>query len=107
MSLYRRLMQNPRHVGATLTMMAHWDLRPLQRDLPRLQAPLVLVAAGNDRTLPPSEAKRARALLPAAELVDLPSLGHLAHEERPDRVAELVLDRARAWGALPIGRAAR
>jgi magnesium chelatase accessory protein len=106
-ALYGRLLRSPPHVSGALAMMARWDLRPLQRDLPRLRAPLVLVAAGNDRTLPPAEARRVRALQPAAELVDLPALGHLAHEEQPALVAGIVLDRARAWRVLPNGRAAR
>ena len=105
-ALYGRLLRSPQHVTGALTMMANWDLRPLQHDLPRLPPPLVLVAAGNDRTLPPAEAQRVRALLPSAELIDLPSLGHLAHEERPDLVADLVFARARGWRVLPNGRRA-
>ena len=97
-ALYGRLLRNPQHVSGALAMMANWDLRPLQRDLPRLAAPLLLVAALNDRTVPPDEARRVQRLLPAAERVELPGLGHLAHEERPDRVAALVHERARAWG---------
>jgi magnesium chelatase accessory protein len=30
-------------------------------------------------------------LLPSAQIVTLPGLGHLAHEEQPQRIAELVL----------------
>jgi magnesium chelatase accessory protein len=103
-ALYGRLLRSPPHVTGVLAMMARWDLRPLQRDLPRLRPPLVLVAAGNDRTVPPAEANRVRALQPAAERVDLAALGHLAHEERPELVAGIVLDRARAWRVLPKGR---
>ncbi len=103
-ALYGRLLRSPPHVTGALAMMARWDLRSLQRDLPRLRPPLVLVAAGNDRTVPPAEAKRVCALQPAAERVDLPALGHLAHEERPELVAGIVLDRARAWRVLPKGR---
>ncbi len=97
---YARLVRNPGHVGATLAMMAGWDLRPLERDLPRLAAPLVLVVGADDRTVPPSEARRAGALLPTADVVTLPGLGHLAHEERPDTVAALIVERARAAGVL-------
>jgi magnesium chelatase accessory protein len=103
---YGRLLRSPQHVGGALAMMAHWDLQPLRRDLPRLKPPLLLVVGGNDRTVPPAEARRVRALLPSAEPVELPALGHLAHEERPDLVARLLLDRARRWGVLPNGRRA-
>jgi magnesium chelatase accessory protein len=71
--------------------MANWDLRPLARDLPRLAARLILVTGSNDGMVPPSEAYRVRSLVPRAELVSLPGLGHLAHEERPEQVAAILL----------------
>jgi magnesium chelatase accessory protein len=95
---YARLVRCPGHVAGALAMMAHWDLLPLQRALPMLDVPLVLVAGTNDRTLPAAEAKRVQALLPAARLIDLQGLGHLAHEERPDLVAGIVFEHADAWG---------
>lgn len=88
--LYRRLIASPGHVGATLSMMANWDLECLERNLSSLQLALYLLVGDNDRTVPPVEALRVRALVPEAQLVTLPGLGHLAHEERPERVAELI-----------------
>ena len=88
--LYARLVGNAVHVTGVLKMMANWDLRPLQRDLPHLSVPVTLVVARNDRTLPPDEALRIRALLPSAKLVMLPDVGHLAHEEQPSTVADIV-----------------
>jgi magnesium chelatase accessory protein len=88
--LYASLVSRPGHVAATLGMMAKWDLRPLERDLPLLATRLVLVAGGNDRTIPPDDARRIRALVPGAVLHVLPGLGHLAHEERPADVAALI-----------------
>lgn len=86
-ALYRRLIENPAHVAGALTMMAQWDLPALARDLPQLQAPLHLVVAEADSTVPPSDADRVRQLLPGATLQRLPGLGHLAHEEDPAAVA--------------------
>ncbi len=94
--LYQRLARSPGHVGAAFGMMAKWDLHALARDLPRLQTPLTLVVGGRDRAIPASDAERVRRLLPAARLVPLPDLGHLAHEERPDEVAGIILDLASA-----------
>lgn len=91
---YARLARSPGHVAGALGMMANWDLRALARDLPRLATPLTLVVGGRDRTIPPAEAERVRALVPSAELVALPRLGHLAHEEQPARVAALIRERA-------------
>jgi magnesium chelatase accessory protein len=81
-------------------MMAHWDLRPLARDLPRLQPPLLLVVGDADRFIPPSEAETLRALLPSAQITHLPGLGHLAHEEKPRTVATRVTRFARSVGVL-------
>ena len=87
---YLRLARCPAHAGAALTMMANWDLHPLERDLPRLSPHLLLIVGANDRTISPSYSVRVRALVPGAELVSLPGLGHLAHEEQPIQVAALI-----------------
>jgi len=47
----------------------------------------------------PAQAARVQRLVPASEMIHLPGLGHLAHEERPDVVAAAVLAVARK---LPI-----
>lgn len=90
-ALYRRLIESPAHVAGALTMMAQWDLPALARDLPRLQAPLHLLVAEADSTVPPSDAERVRQLLPSATLQRLPGLGHLAHEEDPATVASALV----------------
>jgi magnesium chelatase accessory protein len=90
--LYGRLLRNPAHCAGALAMMAHWNLRPLERDFPRLRAPLTLVVGANDRAVPPAQARRVAALVPQARLVTLAGLGHLAHEEQPEVVAAVVRD---------------
>jgi len=89
--LYRRLVRTPAHVVGALRMMAQWDLDQLERDLPRLSVPLILIAAMGDRMVPPSQAAQVQRLLPQSTLIRLPRLGHLAHEERADLVAEALL----------------
>ncbi len=96
---YRRLASRPAHVAAALTMMARWDPRPLARDLPRLTAKLVLLTGSRDGMIPPREAEKIQALLPAAELQQLDGLGHLAHEEAPVEVAARIVARAFACEA--------
>jgi magnesium chelatase accessory protein len=88
--LYVRLLGRAAHVQGALDMMANWDLRALARDLPRLTVPLTLVVAERDRTVPPAQADQLRALLPAARIVRLPGLGHLAHEEQAVQVAAVI-----------------
>jgi magnesium chelatase accessory protein len=87
---YGRLLARSGHVQAALSMMANWDLEPLAEAIPRLAVPLVLVAATGDRTIPPSHAERVRAILPSARVVLVDALGHLAHEERPAELAQLI-----------------
>ena len=89
-ALYRRLVQSPPHVAAALRMMANWQLEPLVRDLPMLAAKLVLVTAENDLTISPDVASKVHALIRDSKIARLPKLGHLAHEERPDVIAELI-----------------
>jgi len=98
---YRRLAQQPEHVAAALGMMAHWDLRPLERQVRQLKVPLSLWTGCLDRTIAPAEALRVTALLPSAELISLGALGHLAHEERPTQIAALLARTAIRFNALP------
>ena len=99
MALYRRLFANSRHVAGTLGMMAGWDLDPLRRDLRHLQVPLVLAAGSRDGMVPPEQADEIRRIAPHARVAPLPGLGHLAHEEAPAILAELVLEIAKDTGA--------
>jgi len=89
-ALYARMFRHSGHLAAALNMMANWDLAPLLRDLPKLAAALVLVVGAKDRAVPPAQAERVRARLPAARIVTLPGLGHLAHEEQPAMIADLI-----------------
>lgn len=100
-ALYGRMIRNPAHAAAALGMMAQWDLHPLLRDLGRLRVPLLLVVGASDRAVPPAQADRVLGIVPGASLVAMPGLGHLAHEERPDEAAALILDFARQVEAVP------
>ncbi len=90
LALYQRLFASPAHVASTLSMMASWDLESLIRDLPRLQPPLLLVTGENDLTIAPGDAKLIARLVPVSRILPLPGLGHLAHEEDPQRIAEVI-----------------
>lgn len=92
---YARLMRSPGHIAGVLAMMADWDLAGLQRRLGRWPHAVHLLVGERDRAVPPSQAERLASRWPAAVLHPLTGLGHLAHEEAPQRVAELVLSLAR------------
>lgn len=89
--LYQRLIRYPSHVRASLSMMANWDLGLIEQGLPQLKTPLYLLVGEQDSTVSPREARRVRdRLVPSAEVIALPGLGHLAHEERPREIADIV-----------------
>lgn len=92
--LYSRLITTPSHVSGTLAMMARWDLAPLIADLPRLHVPVTLALGLHDRAVPPASTRAVAARLRDARIVEFPDLGHLMHEEAPDRIAALILESA-------------
>ncbi len=90
---YARLAADAGHVGAVIAMMAAWDLSALPAALPRLAGQgtaLHLVAAERDAAVPPAQAQQLAGRVPGATVQLLPRLGHLAHEEQPAIVAELI-----------------
>ncbi len=99
-SLYARVMRDRRHTAAALSMMARWDLKPLDEALPGLKCPLLLVAGEMDRAVPPEGADTVAARLPGAKVVRQAGLGHLSHEEDPKATAALIEDFAREVGVL-------
>ena len=103
-ALYARLVRNPGHVAGALAMMANWDLEPLLAGLPRLAPAPLLVVGANDTTLPPDQADRVAARVPGARVVRLAGLGHLAHEERPHEVAQLVHQDLQRSAMIPSAR---
>ena len=98
-ALYRKLVRSPAHVAAALQMMANWRLESLLHDLPRLVTALLLVVADNDRSVSPDVAYRVREICPQAMIERLGSLGHLAHEEQPQLIAELIVRYAARAGS--------
>ena len=91
MAYYRRLISDRDHADATLMMMAQWSLDDLLQGLEAIPAQTLLIAGDKDATVPPAVSDRAAARIPNARAVHLPDLGHLAHEEAPQEVADLIL----------------
>ncbi len=89
-ALYQRLWGNHAHMTASIKMLAEWDLIPLAHRLNNLDVPLVLAVGTADRAVSPDDAIKVNKLLPHAKVVALPGLGHLAHEEEPDKIAKIV-----------------
>ena len=86
LAYYTRLTGDRAHVNGALQMMARWSLDELLEDLPNITADVLFLTGTNDTAVPPDVADRAAARLPNAVVHHLAGLGHLAHEEDPDRV---------------------
>jgi magnesium chelatase accessory protein len=97
---YERLLHRSGHIGGALALMANWDLEPLERALPGLDLPILLLHGADDKTIPAKTAGKVAARLPRGRAHILPALGHLAHEEAPAPHADLILDFARETGIL-------
>ena len=73
-------------------MMARWDLVPLQRRLPGIDAPVLLIASVDDPMVPSAVSRKAAHLIPNARLDVVRDGGHLLHELKPDLVVRKILD---------------
>jgi magnesium chelatase accessory protein len=91
--LYQQLARRPEHVAGALGMMGSWDLHGFERELSHLRAKLVLIVGENDKTVPPAQAQVVARRLAGTEVVTLPGLGHLAHEEAPVLLAQAIIER--------------
>lgn len=91
---YERLFRNPTHTGGALALMAHWDLDTIERTIAQIKAPVLLLHGDRDKTVPPATSRTVAQRLAAhgvnVEHHGLPGLGHLAHEEAPERHAEAI-----------------
>ncbi len=91
LDLYARLVRNPRHVAGALEMMGNWDMQSFSRRMPALKTPLALIVAENDRIVPPRQALVVQRRLAGVEVLRLSGVGHLAHEEMPERVVREIV----------------
>ncbi len=104
LDLYRRLFAKAGHVRGALGMMANWDLDRLHRDLARLGTRTLLIVGGDDKAIAPDTAFTLAKRLPDARVALIRGLGHLAHEENPERVAAVLLEEAEAAGVAEAPR---
>jgi magnesium chelatase accessory protein len=87
---YALIAGRAQHVAGTLAMVAHWDLRPLLSRVGEIGVPVHLLYGTRDLAVPPRDAERAARLLLRARTLAVQELGHLAHEEAPERFAHLI-----------------
>lgn len=90
-TLYQRLVSEPRHIEGTLGMMAQWQLDPLIERFPQLMLPVLLIASDKDKAVPARVSREAAARMQRATYLEIAGYGHLLHEEAPKLVADHVL----------------
>jgi magnesium chelatase accessory protein len=103
---YERLFRSSAHTGGALALMAYWDLDEIERSISGVKCPVLLLHGERDKTVPPDTSRKVAQRLNAhgtrAVHQGLPGLGHLAHEEAPERHAEMILDFAREAGVIHL-----
>ncbi|MEO1381093.1 MAG: alpha/beta fold hydrolase, partial [Pseudomonadota bacterium] len=89
---YARLLNSHSHVDGTLQTMARWNTDALYDRLPEIESPCLLITGKKDKAVPPKVSDKAAQLLPNAKRLELDGVGHLAHEESPELISQIVLD---------------
>lgn len=88
---YQVLLAREAHVRATIRMMADWEIGGIGGSLRSIAPRCHLVAAGGDLAVPPVQARRLSARYAGLALSEIDGLGHLAHEEAPERITTHLL----------------
>lgn len=83
---------DPRGFGNACAAMARLNAEPLDPDLPRIQAPTLVIAGDRDQHCPPKAAELIKAGIAGSRLALIEGVGHPIPVERPDELATLVLD---------------
>lgn len=89
---YLTLVRKSAHVEGTLGMMAQWRIDRLMARASQMTVRTLLLATAGDRIVPARVSRQAAELLPRADYLELPRLGHLAHEEDASTVARAITD---------------
>jgi len=100
MACYETLFANSRHTKGGLSMMANWDLPTLRTRMGEVKNPILMVHSDKDAAIPIDWAREVHGWLPTSQLTVLKGLGHLAHEEAPERVHDAIIEFAQTQGLL-------
>ena len=72
-------------------MMANWRLEELQNRLTEIETPVLLVHGQKDNAIPKSAVQGAADLIAQSTIEEVANVGHLAHEEDPEQLAQIIL----------------
>jgi 3-oxoadipate enol-lactonase len=83
---------DPRGYGNACAAMAALGSQALDPELPRIAAQTLVVCADGDRLCPPRAAEIIRDGIPGSRLVMIEGSGHPIPVEKPDQLADVILD---------------
>ncbi len=89
-NFYQALFKDNAHVEGALLMMSQWNLDRLLLRLSDLRTATLLIAGDRDNTVPFKIASKVANALPNGEFQILENLGHLAHEEDPKQILDII-----------------
>ena len=89
---YTRLFSKSGHCDGAIRMMANWRLEALGARLGEITSPVLLAHPTKDAAIPKSAVADAARLMSDCEVLEMPGLGHLAHEEEPELALKIVTD---------------
>ena len=89
-NLYQKLFSDKAHVKGTILMMSQWNLDRLLAQLDAVDTPCLLIASTRDRTVPCADVKATAEQMNNTAYHEINGLGHLAHEENPQKIAGLL-----------------
>ncbi|MEM9839546.1 MAG: alpha/beta hydrolase [Pseudomonadota bacterium] len=84
----KAMMRAPGNSGAFIDSVRVFTLPDPEPDLARIEAPTLIIWGADDVIIAPTDGVRMKSVMRDAELVTLDGVGHVAHEETPERVAE-------------------
>jgi magnesium chelatase accessory protein len=90
LKLYQTLISRRSHVDGTLAMMAHWKLDGLLERLPNILNQTLFITGSNDQAVPPKYKQHSCLTYAKRASPRTSKLGHLAHEESPQQVVNLI-----------------
>ena len=88
LSHYKTLFSNPKHLAGTLAMMSQWKLEKLNDDLPNFNQQSLFLIGKNDRMVSKNALIQYAKKVKNSEIIEEDGLGHLMHEEEPQRIVQ-------------------
>ena len=91
LQIYNKLFSDPSHLAGTLAMMSNWKLDSLNNDLTNFNRKSLFLIGKNDQMVAEKSLLDYAKKLKNSQIILEPNLGHLMHEENPNKICEHLL----------------